>query len=370
MRYLSIDILRGAAIVLMIQVHFVENLSARSDGLTWLDDVSLFLGLLPAPVFTFVSGVSYGLWLRKQETIGRCDAEISKITVRRGLFLFAAGVVFNVLVWLPEDTFNWDILTLIGTALLVLAFARKLPPAILTLMCVLMLLLSPLLRAACDYDVYWKDGYYDYDPNAEEVFFGFIANGYFPVLPWIIFPFIGFVVTDSVFPQRGRPASLPIWMVMLGIGFMLVSLFGVLFRETVPPVIRKQYLTGFAMNPASTEYVVGTLGMSMVGLVLLNRWVDQNEQITGTGRFLHFLRLYSAYSLTLYVLHHMAHLWPLWVYGAWSQGEATHYWRNALSTPTALILAAGFMILSYPVLIVLDRHGKPGLESLMRWLCD
>ena len=333
MRYLSIDILRGGAIVLMIQVHFVENLSSRSDGASWLDDASLFLGLLPAPLFTFVSGVSYGLWLRKQEAAGRCDGEITKITVRRGLFLFAAGIAFNVLVWLPEDTFNWDILTLIGTALLVLAFARKLPPPILILTCVMILLLSPLLPAACDYGDYWKYGYYSYDFTVEDVFFGFIANGYFPVFPWIIFPFIGFVVGGVVFPVRGRPVPLPLAILLLGAGFMLVSLLGVLLRESVSQVLRKHYLAGFAMFPPSTEYVLGTLGVSMVGLVLLNRWVDQNERITGTGRFLSFLRIFSVYSLTLYVLHHVAHLWPLWICGTWMHGDSDYYWRKALSTP-------------------------------------
>ena len=66
-RYLSIDVLRGVAIILMTQVHFVENLSPREPRSAWLYDVATFLGGLPAPLFTFVSGLSYALWLRKQE---------------------------------------------------------------------------------------------------------------------------------------------------------------------------------------------------------------------------------------------------------------------------------------------------------------
>src|SRR4051794_6993289 len=108
----------------MIQVHFVGHLSPRAGPYAWLYEASAALGLIPAPLFTFVSGVSYGLWVRKQEALGKGDAAITKVTLRRGLFLFGAGVAFNVLVWLPEDTFNWDVLTLLGAALVLLAFAR------------------------------------------------------------------------------------------------------------------------------------------------------------------------------------------------------------------------------------------------------
>src|SRR5438552_595261 len=126
----------------MIQVHFVDNLSPREPATAWLYDLSTGLGLVPAPLFTFVSGVSYCLWLRKQEAARRSDGDITKITVRRGLFLFGTGIAFNALVWLPEDTFNWDVLTLLGSSLLLLALVRNVPPGALALLCVAILGLS------------------------------------------------------------------------------------------------------------------------------------------------------------------------------------------------------------------------------------
>src|SRR5690349_14889571 len=106
MRYISIDILRTLAIFLMVIVHFVENLSGSNF-------VPSGFG---APLFTLLVGVSYSLWLKSQEKRQRSDSEISKITVRRGLFLFGVGFLFNIVVWLPEDTYNWDVLTFIGAA--------------------------------------------------------------------------------------------------------------------------------------------------------------------------------------------------------------------------------------------------------------
>ena len=130
MRFPSIDLLRAVAIALMVTVHFVENLSGA-----WGEGVDFNrVGWLPAgfaaPLFTFLSGVSYAIWSDGLSRRGVSDGEISKRTVRRGLFLFGLGITFNVLVWLPEETFNWDILTFIGSSLLVLAACRTIPPAI------------------------------------------------------------------------------------------------------------------------------------------------------------------------------------------------------------------------------------------------
>ena len=115
MRYVSIDILRTFAIVVMVFVHFAENLAGFE-----------FPGAgFGAPIFALLSGVGYRLWLEGRRARGASQEEISKVSIRRGLFVLGVGFLFNVLVWLPEDTFNWDVLTLIGAALLILNGKRK-----------------------------------------------------------------------------------------------------------------------------------------------------------------------------------------------------------------------------------------------------
>jgi uncharacterized membrane protein len=369
LRYISIDVLRGLAILLMVQVHFVENLSSRIDADSWLDGLSITLGWIPAPLFTLISGASYALWLRKQEAADRKDRDITWITLRRGAFLFVAGIVFNVLVWLPEGTFNWDILTLIGTSLVLLAFARKLPHGVIALICVVVLLVSPLLRIATDYSGDWEDGDYVYDFTFEDVTCGFFVNGYFPLFPWVIFPLMGFVVGDALFARPGRAARFPRWTTVLGIALVSLAVVGFLCRG-MPGRFGKFHLTGFSMFPATTLYVLGALGSSMIGLIALHQWIDRNASVTGTGGFLKFFRLFSTYSLTVYFLHHMAHLWPLWLYGYWMHKDPMRNWRIAVSTPMALALAVVFVVLCWFLLKFLDRHGKYGCESLMRRVCD
>lgn len=370
MRFLSIDVLRGLAILLMIQVHFVDNLSSRDAAYAWLYDAASWLGMLPAPLFTFLSGVSYCLWLRKQEELRRGDAEINRVSVRRGLFLFGAGIAFNVLVWLPEDTFNWDILTLIGVSLVLLAYVRKLPPGVLALACVMVVLVSPPLRIAADYAAYWRDETYEYDFTLQDVALGFLANAYFPVFPWIVFPCVGFVVADRVFPPPGRPLQFPRWIVVTGAAFLIAALLGALLRGSVSFSIGRHYLSGYTMFPASTEYILATLGLSMLGLVFLSRSIDRNRGSSRVVRSLAFLQLFSAYSLSIYILHHMVHLWPLWIYGVWTEHEPTRYWRQAMSTPAALALAVTCMVSCYLLVFVLERNGRYSFESLLRWFSE
>ena len=190
----------------MVIIHFVENLSSfyGADGST-LGRVWLPTGFA-APLFTFLSGASYFLWWRSRESLGWSDEYISKVTIRRGLFLFVLGFLFNVCVWLPEDIFNWDILTLIGGSLLLLNIARRLPAAIFPVIGVGTLVMSPVLRAMADYPTYWTNGYFECDLTLSDVLLGFCSVGYFPLFPWMIFPLAGFMTASILF---SKPSCAP-----------------------------------------------------------------------------------------------------------------------------------------------------------------
>ena len=85
------------------------------------------------------------MWVNGLEAKGTSAEEISQRSIRRGLFVFGFGFAFNILVWMPEGTFNWDVLTLIGSALLLLNVLRRMPLAVCILIDVISILISPLL---------------------------------------------------------------------------------------------------------------------------------------------------------------------------------------------------------------------------------
>ena len=361
-RYPSVDLVRGAAIALMVLVHFVDNLSPRDDSSSMLYDACFCLGGLPAPLFAFVSGFSFSLWVRAQRADGRRDRAITGTALRRGSFLFAAGLLFNFCIWLPEETFNWDILTLLGASLVLLAFARHLEPPVLTVVAVLILLLSPALRAVGDFPAYWEDEAFTYDHTPRDLIFGFVANGYFPLFPWLLFPLAGHLAGEL---DSGRIRGQ--WkMPAVGAGLIAVAAGFVAWGDVAPGLLARAYADGYSEFPASTPYLLGMLGFCLVTLGCSRRVFDSRAP----GFAVRELSRFSRFSLTIYVVHHVAHLWPLWLYGAWiNPADVTGFWRNAIGTPLAFGLAVAFLILTAIALRWSDRWKNYGLEARLRRLC-
>src|SRR5262249_15865770 len=150
-------------------------------------------------------------------------------------------------------------------------------------------------------------------------------------------PLAGFIVGDAAF-RRARLSA--VWIVRLaatGIGLMGVCAVAVVAGPMMPRVLAKYYMNGITMYPGSTEYVLGTLGLGMFCLAVLHSWIDLNPRMTSTGVVLRFWQRWSAFSLTIYIVHLAVHLWPLWLYAvAMGKDDPTFYWRKAMSTPAAL----------------------------------
>jgi uncharacterized membrane protein len=362
MRFASIDVLRTFAIFVMVLVHFGENLSGYVSPLTGLG----------APLFAFLSAVSYYLWVQGQIAQGKSQEEISKVSVRRGLFVIGIGFLFNVFVWLPEDTFNWDVLTFVGTALILLDGFRRVPLPITTLAAAMGLLISPILRGQADYAAYWQNGYFECDFTLSDLLIGFLCTGYFPVFPWIAFSLCGYVAAAKLFgPVDAEESRVSPWsLVWLGAGLIAFSLLAIRLRSYLPDPIGKNYLGGWTMFPPTIEYVLGTLGMTLAMLGLAHRWIDRNPQALRWKGWFDIARTFSRYSLTVYILHHVVHLWPLWIYGLSCGFEPTHFWMKALPITTSIVLALVFLGCTYGILSRLRPDRNYGLEAWMRWLCD
>jgi uncharacterized membrane protein len=351
-------VLRTVAIGLMVIVHFVENLSGLGNFAP---------GGFAAPLFTLLSGVSYRLWVNAQEKRGKSQNEITKISCRRGLFLIGVGFVFNIFVWLPEDVFNWDILTFLGAALLFLNFARKIPEPVLVFFCAAVFAISPVLRDISHYSEYWVHGYFECDLTLPDVLLGFFVNGFFPVFPWIIFPLVGYLIARPVFSREDRAAQS--WLATVGLAIFAIASLAMLVSPYVPVPSVKNWFN-WTMFPASPLYVAQTLGLAVASLVLCHRWIDSSllfvegtapEQVAST---------FSTHSFTIYIFHHVVHLWPLWLYGVATGDEPTAYWQVAMPGTISWPLALAFLVLCYFLCRWMERSRKPGMETLMRWMCD
>ena len=358
MRLQSIDALRALAIVIMVAVHFSENLS----GLT-----------LPtqgtgAPMFAVLSGVSFHLWARGQERRGVEPGLVTRRGVRRGLFLFGVGLLFNVLVWLPEDVFNWDVLTLIGSGLVVLTLARHAPSALLLGAAGILIAFAPALQVTVGAVEYWVNPWFDYDWTLSDVLIGYVAAGFFPLFPWLALPLIGMAVGRWLYADEESPRARGLRLAATGLGLLVLSqVVVVVLSGLAGPDLHAQ-LGGRRMFPPTTGYVLTSIGTVLLLLGLLARFVDREG--AGPSLWRTLTTRFSRASFTLYLLHHVVHVWPLWILAIVRGEETTLYWRNALDQPTALALAAAFLVLCVPLLGFMERRRIPSVEQLMRWFAD
>lgn len=361
MRYSSIDVLRTIAIFVMVVVHFLENLSGVRE---WSPDG------FGAPLFTFLTGMSYRLWLSGQEAKQKESSDISKVTIRRGLFLFGLGFVFNTFVWLPDDLFTWDVLTFIGASMIVLNVVRGLRLPLMLLTIVMALGISPVLQRIADYDAYWTSGYFDYEHTLSDVLLGFLVTGYFPLFPWIVFSITGFVVGSILFAPKSSKENNLRRTLGIGISLGVFSIASIIIRKLLPNAFLVSQVPTWSMYPASPVYTLGTLGMAVTLFVIVHRWIDLSDRFDRHRELLSIAGTFSRYSLTVYLLHHIVHIWPLWIYGMAVAGEPSEFWGKAIPYTVSLPLAFAFLVMCYFVLCFIQKRNVPTIESLMRWLCD
>jgi uncharacterized membrane protein len=340
----------------------------------YLFNLSQIFGHMGAPLFVLLAGLSYSLWLAAQKRSGLSADEIVKYSFRRGMFVFALGIAVNVFIWLPDSTFDWEILTLLGASVIILIAVRNWRPRILIAACILIVLMTPPLRDISHHDLYWVDGEFEYGARwaLGDVLRGFLLNGYFPLLPWLLYMLAGFALGQIYFASEDE-ASLPLVLPLLGTLLIALALLGALLHSSprLPAWFARYYATGQpdGFNPMTTGLLLGSLGFMLIAMWVLNRAIDLNRSVTGTGPVLMFFRRYSYFALSAYVAHLAVQLWPMWFVAWWLQKTQIRFYEGRfLNLPAALVSAVIFIFVFYLLLIVLDRHKKYSLEHFMRWI--
>jgi uncharacterized membrane protein len=189
-----LDLLKGIAVLLMIQVHVMELFASDLISTNTIGKLSLFLGGAPvAPLFMVVFG----------HFISKTYQSTMQLIVR-GIKMFALGMILNVAlnlnlissvcfgkldVDLMPYIFGVDILHFAGIALIIIAPFKKWFQKQYLLPLITMLVAALL-------------GHYllNYVPNnnvlkyVSAFFYGSMPWSYFPVFPWLAYPLAGMVV--------------------------------------------------------------------------------------------------------------------------------------------------------------------------------
>ena len=122
-----IDWMRGLACVLMFQTHCYDSWlspeARKSAVFVW----SQLLGTLPAPLFVFLSGISFALVTERLREKGATSGEIAKTTIRRGAEIFGLGLLFRVQEYVLgygyspwTDLLRVDVLNILGLSMMLM----------------------------------------------------------------------------------------------------------------------------------------------------------------------------------------------------------------------------------------------------------
>jgi len=212
-RIAYIDWLRGFACLVMFQTHCYDSWlggSARERGFIKLSQLG---GTLPAPLFLFLSGVSFALVTDKLRQKGASANEIARTTILRGGEIFLLGMLFRVQEfllgqpWAPwTDLLRVDVLNVIGVSLMMMGVACRVAAATgdADLQRLRRITIVTAVICAAAIAVLTPPLWTSWQPRALPWFLESYINGVhtfgkpqpwlFPIFPWAAFAFAGLAV--------------------------------------------------------------------------------------------------------------------------------------------------------------------------------
>lgn len=369
-RLRSVDVLRGSAIFSMILIHFPENLSPRMEYSIFYDAFHLISELIAAPFFTILSGLSFAFALAQLASRGISDRDILNQSLKRAAALIALGFLFAFAVWGPSKIFDWDILPLLGFSCAIIALLRHWRGKYLLLLSAAIFLFTPFLREHVGFLYAWNPEVDEYIApwSPVEILKGFLVNGFFPVFPWISFSLAGFGLGKWLQEKEITTRRLSL---IGGVGiFFLASgaALALLAQSFVVggwlSLLVTPWTIGYSKYPTLPSYILMASGLFCIAFSALFVWLDRG--ISKNIPVAPVLELFSKHSLTVYVAHHLLHVWPLALVGWILQDNRDAFYADVISFYPALGLGFLCFLLFIPVLKAWSsRGGRWSLEWIL-----
>lgn len=192
------DLLKGIAVLLMIQVHIIELFASNDVFSSFYGKLLLFFGGPPvAPVFALILGYNIA-----------SSSKTTKQLIIRGLNFLILGMVLNIAlnfnlivsvykglidVDLLPYIFGVDILQFAGISIIVISIIKKILSKNIILIIfstILVAFLGQFLIQFIPENITLK--------YITSFFYGTTHWSYFPLLPWLAFPLAGFLIYNII----------------------------------------------------------------------------------------------------------------------------------------------------------------------------
>jgi uncharacterized membrane protein len=245
-RLAYIDWMRGLAVVLMFQTHCYDSWLSPEARKSVVFGWSQLGGTLPAPLFLFLSGISFALVTERLREKGSSPTKIAQTTIFRGSEVFALGLLFRLQEyalgyrWVPwTDLLRVDILNILGLSMMLMGIlcwmsAARLPESSSALTEIVAAsrnrgIFAGLLAAtiaAIATPFLWTTHRPLWLPWPLESYInGVHALGkpqhwLFPLFPWSAFAFVGLAVGFFLFTNIAKRHESPIFAALSGTGIL------------------------------------------------------------------------------------------------------------------------------------------------------
>ncbi len=285
-RIFWIDVLRGIAIVLMIPANLAPFLT--EPHAMWFR----LAGSFSAPTFIALSA---GM------VILRARHHSLRYYLIRGGLVTLVGVLLDALLWRILPFTSFDVLYIIGPGIPLIYLSHRRSGQELALLGVILMLAGPILQSRVGYDpvplqVYWNDFSW---PGLPRLAASWFIDGWFPILPWMGFAFIGAALAKTSFDPHQvhhiRRLIIP-GLVLATAGFILLfanqTLLPGITEGTVIPT-REGYSEIF--YPPTIAYMLAACGILLVAISTLSH--------IGPSAWDAYPAYFGRYSMMVYILH-------------------------------------------------------------------
>ena len=281
-RLAYIDWMRGLACVLMFQTHCYDSwLSPAARKSSSLINWSQLGGTLPAPLFIFLSGVSFALVTGRLREKGVARNAIARQTILRGAEVFGMGLLFRVqefalgYPWSPwTDLLRVDVLNILGLSMMLMgvlcwatgegavaARARTLVAGLFAAT-VVALATPPLWTTHRPKFLPWPlesyvNGVHIFDKPQPWLF---------PLFPWSAFAFAGLAVGFYLFSDFAKRRE--------GLAFALLGGAGILacWLSTVFDASRVRLYAVYDYWHSNPDFLLMRCGILLIILFLVYTW--------------------------------------------------------------------------------------------------
>ncbi len=292
-RIRSVDVLRGVALVFMVINHFGQTFVGggyHSPVAAWI----LFFGIIPAPLFYIVAGISVVLVNDRFKRKGAASETVWQWVLSRGLLIMGLGYLFSVVMFGTIWWLDWSILQLIGLSLIVSQIALYIPRRYRMFLPIIFIVAAPFLRIWLNYEgIVGAVGNLHYSPPLTllDHLSAIIATGKAPIFPWLACPIIGTLVGEAFVQPTPNPRQLIYHTLLVG------SIMCIL----VPPMM-------FLMNDPVTQYPLTngffllSTGMTLLAFASVVTTVDAWHWWNPLSRF---FEVNGQITLISYLAHHL-----------------------------------------------------------------